>query len=60
MLDLPKNIESNIWSCYEVLKIQAFVLTDTLYDILTIPLADNNLMFHVYKIHNLPLLHLIL
>ena len=59
-LDLPANIESDIWSYYKFLKIQAFVLTDILFVTLTIPLVHTSLMFCLYKIHNLPLLHLTL
>ena len=57
-LDLPANIESDIWSYYKFLKIQAFVLTDTLFVILPIPLVDKSLTFHLYS--QIPLLSLVL
>ena len=40
--------------------IQAFVLTDTLFVILTIPLLDKSLIFYLYRIHDIQLLHPIL
>ena len=57
-LDLPANIEKDVWS-YMFLQIQAFVLTDTFFVILTIPLVGKSLTFHCYKIKNVVLLHLI-
>ena len=56
-LDLPANIEPNIWSYYKLLKIQASVLSDTLFVTLTIPLVDKNVTSCLYKIQNLLLLH---
>ena len=55
MLSLSANAESDIWSYYKLLKIQVFVLKDTLFVILQIPLIDISLTFHPYM--NLPLLH---
>ena len=55
-LDFPANIESDIWSYYKFLKIQASVLTDISIFILTIPMVDKCLTFHVYMIHNILLL----
>ena len=59
-LDLPANIKSNIWSHYKIPKIQALVLTDTLFVIVPIPLVDKSLNFHSYRICNIPLFHPIL
>ena len=39
-LDLPQNYETDIWSYYTFVMIQAFVLMDTSFVILTIPLVD--------------------
>ena len=55
-LNLAKNINSYIWSYYKFLKIQAFVITDTLFVNWTILLVGRSLTFHLYGIHNLPLL----
>ena len=49
------------WIWYlKFLKIQTLTFMDTLSVILTIPLVNKRLAFHLYKMHNLPLLHLIL
>ena len=56
-LALPVNIDSDIRTYYEFLKIQAFISMDTLFVIWTIPLVNESLTFCLYRICNLPLLH---
>ena len=41
-------------------KIPAFILTETLFFIFTIPLVDRGMTFHLYRSHNLQLVHLML
>ena len=46
------NIESYIWIYYQFPKSQTFVLTNSLFVILTIQLVDKSLKFLLYKLHN--------
>ena len=51
-LGLPANIDSDIWSYYKLFKIQAFILIDTLFVILTLPWVDESLTFLLHRIHS--------
>ena len=53
-------LENLIIPLHKFLKIQDFILIETLFVILTIPLVVKNLTFHLYRIHNIQLLHPIL
>ena len=50
--------EMNIWSYYGTVKLTPIVLEDYLMLILTVPLVDQSLHMNLYKVHNLPMLHL--
>ena len=52
--------ETNIWSYYGTVKLTPIVLQDYLMLILTKPLVDQSLHMNLYKVHNLPMLHLTL
>ena len=47
----------NIWYMYNFMKFQSFMLLDTLYAVLHIPLVDKSLQFHLFRIYNIPLVH---
>ena len=55
-LELPYNIDSDIYKYYTVMKITPVVVGDVMAMLLTIPLIDKSLKMNVYKIHNLPAL----
>ena len=55
-LELPYNIDSEIYKYYTVMKITPVVVGDVLAMLLTIPLIDKSLKMNVYKVHNLPAL----
>ena len=57
-LSLPSNSEIDIWNYYKFLKIQAFVLSKTLFGIIVISIVDNTLQFQLHRLHNLSFLHL--
>ena len=59
-LKLCEDLETNIWSYYGTIKLTAIVLEDYLMPILTVPLIDQSLHMNLYKVYNLPLLHLML
>ena len=42
------------------MKLQPFMLSDTLYLVLHVPLVNKSLQFNLYRIHNIPLVHPIL
>ena len=54
---LPVWHGENIWYMYKCMKLQSFMLSDTLYAVLHIPLVDKSLQFHLFRIHNIPLVH---
>jgi hypothetical protein len=56
-LTLPTSQQTDIWSYYQFLKIEAFVQSDMLIVILVLPLIDKDLQFDLFRAHNLPLLH---
>ena len=62
MLDLKLcgDPETNIWSYYGTIKLTPIVLEDYLMLILTVPLIDQSLHMNLYKVYNLPMLHLTL
>ena len=62
MLDLKlcEDPDTNIWSYYGTIKLTPIVLEDYLMLILTVPLVDQSLHMNLYKVHNLPMLHLTL
>ena len=59
-LKLCDDLETNIWSYYRTIKLTPIVLEDYLMLILTVPLIDQSLHMNLYKVHNLPMLHLTL
>ena len=59
-LKLCKGPETNTWSYYGMVKLTPIVLEDYLMLILTVPLVDKSLHMDLYKVHNLPMLHLTL
>ena len=56
-LQLPEDLNINIWNYYSIMKITPIVMDDFLLIILTIPLTDQSLEMDLYKIYNLPTLH---
>ena len=56
-LTLPTWHAENIWYLYKFIKLQSFMLSDTLYAVLHIPLVDKSLQFCLFRIHNIPLVH---
>ena len=56
-LQLPEDLNFNIWNYYSIMKITPVVMDDFLLIILTIPLTDQPLEMDLYKIYNLPALH---
>ena len=52
MRNLHLHTETDVWSYYNFLQIQAFMLPDTLFVILTNPLVDKSFTFHLCKRHN--------
>ena len=59
-LKLCEDLETNIWSYYGTIKLTPIVLEDYLMLILTVPLMDQSLHVNLYKVYNLPMLHLTL
>ena len=59
-LTLPQWNSENIWYMYKFIKLQPFMMSDTLYIALHIPLVDKSLQFHLFRIHNVPLVHPVL
>ena len=59
-LKLCEDLETNIWSYYGTIKLTPIVLEDYLMLILTVPLIDQSLHMNLYKVYNLPMLHLML
>ena len=57
-LKLCDDLETNIWSYYKTIKLTPIVLEDYLMLILTVPLVDQSLHMNLYKVNNLPMLHL--
>ena len=57
-LHLSEDPYENTWAYYNIIKVIPIVLEDCLMVILTIPLIDNSLHVNLYKVHNLPMLHL--
>ena len=54
-LTLPQWEGENILYMYKFMKLQSFMLSDTLYYVLHIPLVAKSLQFNLYRIHNIPL-----
>ena len=42
------------------MKLQSFMMSNTLYIVLHIILVDKSLQFHLFRIHNIPLVHPVL
>ena len=59
-LALPQWKGENIWYMYKLMKLQSFMLLDTLYIVLHILLVNKSLQFNLYRKHNTPLLHPVL
>ena len=55
-LELPYNIDTDIYKYYTVMKITPVVVGDVMAMLLTIPFIDKSLKMNVYKVHNLPAL----
>ena len=45
---------------YKFMKLRLFMMSDTLYVMLYIPLVDKPLQFKLFGMHNIPLVHHIL
>ena len=56
-LQLPEDLNVNIWNYYPIMNITPVVMDDFLLIILTIPLTDQSLEMNLYKVYNLPALH---
>ena len=50
----------NIWYMHKFMKLQSFMLSDTLYVVLLVPLVDRSLQFNLYRIHKIHLVHPVL
>ena len=59
-LALPECNGENIWYMYKFMKLQSFMMLDTLYVIIHILLVDKSLQFHLFRIHNIPLVYPVL
>ena len=59
-LSLPEWKGENIWYTYKLMKLQSFMMSDTLYVVLHFPLVDKSLWFHLLRIHIIPLVHPVL
>ena len=59
-LVLPEWNGENKWYMYKFMKLRSFMMLDTPYVILHIPLVDKSLQFHLFRIHNIPLVHPVL
>ena len=59
-LRLFDDVDNNIWEFYENVKVTLIVMEDFLLVILAIPLVDESFQVNLYKVHNLPLLHIYL
>ena len=59
-LRLCEDPVTNIWSYNGTVKLTPIVLQDYLMLILTVPFVDQSLQMNLYKLHNLPMLHLTL
>ena len=59
-LKLCEDPDTNIWSYYGTIKLIPIVLEDYLMLILTVPLVDQSMHMNLYKVHNLPIIHLTL
>ena len=57
-LKLPYNSKTDIWHFYDILRITPVVLDKLLVVLLTIPLTDQSLEINIFRVHNLPLVHL--
>ena len=55
MLALPVWHGKNIWYMYKFMRLQSFIISDTLYAVIYIPPVDRSLQFHLFQIHNIPL-----
>ena len=56
-LTLPAWHSGNIWCMYKFIKLQSFMMSDTLYAVLHIPFFDRSLQFQLFRIYNVPLVH---
>ena len=59
-LKLCEDPDIIIWSYYGMIKLTPIVLEDYLMLILTVPLIDQSMHMNLYKVHNLPMIHLTL
>ena len=56
-LALPVWHDESIWYMYKFMKLHSIIISNTLCAVLHIPLADKSLQFHLFRIHNIPLVH---
>ena len=56
-LALPAWHSENIWYMHKFMRLQSFIISDTLYAVLHIPLLHKSLQFHLFQIHNILLVH---
>ena len=59
-LALPAWDSKQIWYMHKFMKLQSFMMSDTLYVVLHTPLIDKSLHFYIFRIHNIPLVQLTL
>ena len=59
-LPLPVWYSENIWYMYKFMKLQLFIVSNTLYTVLHMPLVHKSLQFHLFRIHNIPIVHVML
>jgi hypothetical protein len=55
-LQLPGNLDSDLWSFYKFLKCTSTTHNNQLLIVLSVPLLDARETYMIYKIHNLPAL----
>ena len=56
-LRLSEDPKTNIWAYYSNIKLTPIILQDYLMLIPTVPLVDQSLQMELYKVYNLPMLH---
>ena len=56
-LTLPGNFREDVWSFYSIIKVDPILTDNTIILSCVIPLVDESLNLHLYKVHNLPAVH---
>ena len=49
--------EGETYGTYKFMKLQSYMLSDTLFGVLHIPLVNRSLQFKLHRIHNIPVVH---